>query len=89
MTEKWRKCLDKMTINGTILTDLSEDLDCILHDLLVAKLFAYGFDYQPLRIIESFLFSEQQRTKVNNTFGRYSETLYGLFWSLTLQYLNL
>ena len=55
MTEKWRKCLDKGHISGVILTDLSEAFDRILHDFLIAKLAAYGFDYQSLRIMESFL----------------------------------
>ena len=44
MTEKWRKCWNKRGISGAILTDLSKAFDCILHDLLVAKLAAYGFD---------------------------------------------
>ena len=55
MTEKWRKYLDKGAISGGILTDLSKAFDCILHNLLIAKLVAYGFDYQFLRIMESFL----------------------------------
>ena len=55
MTEKWRKYLDKGAISGGILTDLSNAFDCILHNLLIAKLVAYGFDYQFLRIMESFL----------------------------------
>ena len=71
MTEKWRKCLDKGVISGAILTDLSKVFDCIFHDLLIAKLFAYGFDYQSLRIMESFLSNRQQRTKIN-AFSRYS-----------------
>ena len=71
MTEKWRKCLGKGVISGAILTDLSKVFDCIFHDLLIAKLTAYGFDYQSLRIMESFLSNRQQRTKIN-AFSRYS-----------------
>ena len=78
MTEKWRKCLDKGSICGAILTDLSKTLDYFLHDLLIATLAAYGFDYQSLRIIESFLSDRQKRTNINNTFIRYSEILYGV-----------
>ena len=72
MIENWRKCLDKWGISGAILTDLSKAFDCILHDLLIAKLAAYGFDYQSLRIMESFLSNRQQRTKINNAFSLYS-----------------
>ena len=74
----WRKCLDKGEISGAILTDLSKAFDCILHDFLIAKLAAYGFDYQSLRIMESFLSNRQQGTKTNNAFSRYSEIIYGL-----------
>ena len=78
MTEKWRKCLDKGGISGAILTDLSKAFDCILHELSVAKLAAYSFDYQSLRIMENFLSNRQQRTKINNAFSRYSEIIYGV-----------
>ena len=64
--------------SGAILTDLSKAFDCILHDILIAKLAAYGFDYQSLRIMESFLSNRQQRTKINNAFSRYSEIIYGV-----------
>ena len=75
MTEKWRKCLEKGVISGAILTDLFKAIDCILHDLLISKLAAYGFDYQSLSIMESFLSNRQQRTKMNNAFSRYSEII--------------
>ena len=77
-TEKCRKCLDKGVISGAILTDLSKPFDCILHDLLIAKLAAYGFDYQSLRIMESFLSNRQQKTKINNAFSRYSKIINGV-----------
>ena len=76
LTEKWQKCLDKRGISGDILTDLSKVFDCILNDLLIAKLAAYGFDYQSFKIIESFLSNRQQGTKINNVFSRYSEIIY-------------
>ena len=39
--------------------------DCLLHNLLIAKLAAYGFDYDSLVFIQSYLSERQQRTKVN------------------------
>ena len=78
MTENWRKCLNKAGISGAILTDLSKAFDCILHELLIAKFAAYGFDHQSLRIMESFLSNRQQRTKINNAFSCYSEIIYGV-----------
>ena len=76
MTEKWRGRLDKWGISGATLIDLSKAFGCILDNLLMTKLAAYGFDYQSLRIIESFLSNRQQRTKINNAFSRYSEITY-------------
>ena len=75
---KMAKCLDKESISMAILTDLSRTFDCILHDLLIAKFAAYGFDYQSLRIMESFHSNRQQRTKLNNAFSRYFEIIYGV-----------
>ena len=42
-TETWKRCLDNNGIAGTILIDLSKAYDCIPHDLLIAKMEAYGF----------------------------------------------
>ena len=76
MTVKWRGRLDKWGISGVTLTDLSKAFGGILGNLLITKLAAYGFDYQSLRLIESFLSNRQQRTKINNAFSRYSEITY-------------
>ena len=48
MIESWRKALDKRNIAGALLTDLSKAFDCLNHELLVAKLNAYGFDHVSL-----------------------------------------
>ena len=42
--EDWRKKLDKNNAEDAVLTDLSKTFFCIPHDLLVAKLDAYGLN---------------------------------------------
>ena len=66
MLEKWRKALDRRQNAGGLLTDLSKAFDSINHDLLLAKLEAYGFSYSSLSLIANYLSGRKQRTKVNN-----------------------
>ena len=51
MIEKWKKSLDKGGIYAAILMDLSNAFDTINHELLIAKLFAYGFEKSALKIV--------------------------------------
>ena len=44
LIENWKKVLDKKGIGGAVLMDLSKAFDTIKHDLLIAKLYAYGFN---------------------------------------------
>ena len=44
----------------------SKAFDCINHELLIAKLDAYGFDKNALKFIHSYLTERKQRTNVNN-----------------------
>ena len=43
LIENWKKSLDEKKIVGAILMDLSKAFDSILHDLLIAKMYGYGF----------------------------------------------
>ena len=47
---------------SALLVDLSKTFGCIVHDLLLAKLSIYGFDYNSL-LINSFISARKFRTK--------------------------
>ena len=58
--------------------DLSNAFDTLNHELLIAKLSAYGFNNQSLKLIQSYLTNRQQKTKINKGFRRWAELLQGV-----------
>ena len=42
---------------------------CLNHDLLIAKLHAYNFDANSLKMIYNYLSERKQRTRINNIFS--------------------
>ena len=78
MLEKWKKALDKRNYAGALLTDPSKAFDSITHELLVAKLEAYGFSRSALSLISSYLSGRRQRTKVNNSFSTWADITSGI-----------
>ena len=55
--------------------DLSKAFDTLNLDLLLAKLHAYCFSEESLKLIKSYLTNRWQRAKVNITFSSWSELL--------------
>ena len=78
LIEKWKQSLDEKGYAGGILMDLSKAFDTINHQLLIAKLHAYGFDKSSLTLILSYLSNRWQRTKINLSFSSWSELLQGV-----------
>ncbi|MCH2405854.1 MAG: reverse transcriptase family protein [Nitrosopumilus sp.] len=76
--EMWRKALDESKVAGAILTDLSKAFDCLSHDLLIAKLEAYGFGNSALKLIYEYLNDRKQRTKVNGSYSSWETLLSGV-----------
>ena len=74
----WKNCLDKGKALGALLTDLSKAFDCLDHELLIAKLNAYGFNLPALRLIHDYLSNRKQRTKINDNYSSWSEILFGV-----------
>ena len=69
MIETWHKCLDENKIVGAILMDLSKAFNCLPHDLLVAKLEAYGFDTKTVKHMLSYLTGRKQCVTIRNSFS--------------------
>ena len=61
-----------------MLTDLSKVFDCLNHELLVAKLNAYGFTLPALKLVHDYLSDRKQRTRVNNSYSTWFEILFGV-----------
>ena len=78
MVERLKKCLDGNGVYGAVLMDLSKAFDTINHELLIAKLKAYGFDNNALQIILSYLTDRWQRTKINTSFSNWEALLSGV-----------
>ena len=65
-------------MSGALLTDLSKGFDCILQELLIAKLAAHGFDCNSLQMLQSYLSNRTQRTGTNDACSKYCEILFGV-----------
>ena len=61
-----------------LLTGLSKAFDCLLHDLLIAKLHAYVFEIDSVRLIYSYLVGRKQQVKIDNEYSTWQEILFGV-----------
>ena len=78
LLEKWKISVDRSKVFGALLADLSKALDCLNHDLLIAKLNAYRFSLPALRLIHYYLSSRKQRTRTNNCYNTWMEIVFGV-----------
>ena len=79
MIEEWRENLDNNFFVGVLLTDLSKAFDFIPHDLLIAKLSAYGLGSDSLCYIYSYLFKDRKQcVEINNTQSKFDTIISGV-----------
>ena len=73
-----KKSLDQNKFVGAVLMDLSKAFDCIPHDLLIAKMHAYGFSKECLIFFYSYLKRRKHSVKINNTHSIFQVLLSGV-----------
>ena len=78
LLENWRNHLDKKEIIGVILCDLSKAFDTLPHDLVIAKLNAYGFGNESLKLIYDYLTGRKQRCKVGSSYSSWLDVISGV-----------
>ena len=69
LLEDWKKALESNEFAATILIDLSKAFDCLPHDLLLEKLWAYGLSPNAvglLELLESYLSDRKQQVKIGS-----------------------
>ena len=78
LIENWKESLDKNFVTGAVLMDLSKAFDCIPHDLLIAKLHAYGFSSKAATFVYSYLKRRKQNVKIDDICSSFQTLLSGV-----------
>ena len=69
MLEEWKRGSDNGSYVSALFMDLSKVFDTINHDLMLAKLKAYGFSTNALNLMHSYLKNRKQKVQINNKFS--------------------
>ena len=78
MLEKWKKSVDNGEAFSAFLMDLPKAFDCLEHELLIAKLNAYGLSLSELKLIHDDPSKRKQRTKKNSSYSTWHEIIFQL-----------
>ena len=78
----WKDTIDKNKAFRVLLIDLSKAFDCLRHDLLMAKLHAYGLDISSLNLLQDYLSNRKQGTKVDSFFCSWEYIFCGVLQGL-------
>ena len=78
MIEKWKESVDNGGAFGALMTDFSKAFNCLHHGLLIAKLDAYDFDIQSVKLIQQYLSNRKRRVKIGNAYSSWKEIFYGI-----------
>ena len=80
--ESWKAKLNNGSKVGVIIMDLSKAFDSLNHDLLLAKLEAYGLDNNAVSFMRSYLTNRLQGCKISNSFSEWAKISAGVLKDL-------
>ena len=75
LIENWKQVLDKNFVVGTVLMGLSKAFDCIPHNLLITKLYAYGFSEKSTIFLYSYLKRRKQNVKIDGIMSTFQSLI--------------
>ena len=78
LLQKWQKRFDPERFIGAMLMDLTKTYDCLRHDLLIAKLEAFGLGNSSLNFLLDYLTFRKQKTKVGSAHSKWSKIRRGI-----------
>ena len=78
MIEKWKHTVDNSKVFKALLIDLSKTFDWVCHDLLIAKLNAYGLSLSALKLVHNYLQKRKQITKNGIACNLWEEIVFGV-----------
>ena len=76
MIETWKESVDNGRAFGALMTDISKAFGCLHHELLIAKLEAFGFDIKSVKLFQQYLSNRKQGVTVGNTYSLWKEFLW-------------
>eukprot|EP00111_Clytia_hemisphaerica_P008885 TCONS_00025955-protein len=76
LLRNWQNALADNKKVGAVLIDLSKAFDCLPHDLLLAKLSAYGLGNDSLKLMHSYLSNRKHRVRIGSHLSSWLEIFF-------------
>ena len=78
LIEKWKQIIDNKSYGAAIHMEIFKAFETINHELLIAKLQAYGFTRESLLIILSYFSDHWQHVKIDSSFSSCLKLIQGV-----------
>ena len=78
LVRSWQNSIANKQKVGAVLIDLSKAFDCLPHNLLLAKLSAYGLGKNSLKLLHSYLSGRKHRVRIGSHLSTWLDILLGV-----------